>query len=64
MPNIYEVVRRQDRSFDLLHNGELEQSSIPDRWLEDELSKRGICGREYRDVRNQLDDSGKAKLSF
>jgi hypothetical protein len=64
MSNVYEVVRRQDRSFDLFHNGELEQNSIPDRWLEDELSRRGICGVEYRGVRHQLDECGKAKLSF
>jgi len=64
MRNVYEIIRRQDRSFDILHNGELEHSSIPDGWLEDELAKHGICGIEYREVRRQLLESGNAKLSF
>ena len=64
IPNVYEIVRRQDRSFDILHNGDLEHTSIPDGWLEDELAKHGICGSEYREVRRQLFESGKAKLSF
>jgi hypothetical protein len=64
MLNVYEIVRRQDRSFDIFHNSELEHTSIPDEWLEDELAKHAICGSEYREVRRQLNESGKAKLSF
>jgi hypothetical protein len=64
MPNVYEIVRRQDGSFDIFHNGGLEHSSIADGWLEDELAKHGICGSEYRDVRHQLNEFGKAKLRF
>ena len=64
MQNVYEIVRREDRSLDIFHNGDLEHRAVPERWLEDELAKHGICGSEYRDVRNQLNESGKAKLSF
>jgi hypothetical protein len=64
MPNVYEVIRRQDGSFDVFYNGQPKHSSIPDRWLEDELAKHGICGIEYREVRRQLLELGKAKLSF
>jgi hypothetical protein len=64
MPNVYEIIRRQDRSFDIFHNGNLEHSSVADQWLEDELAKHGICGTEYQDVRHQLNESGKASLSF
>jgi hypothetical protein len=64
MANVYEIVRRQDESFDIFHNGDLEHSSVPDRWLEDELAKHGVCGSEYREVRHQLNESGKARLTF
>jgi hypothetical protein len=64
MPNVYEIVRRQDRSFDIFHNGELTDTSIPNEWLEDQLVKYGICGKEYRDVRHDLDESGKVKLAY
>jgi len=63
-PNAYEIVRRRDGSFDVLHNGEIKHSSVPERWLEDELAKHGICGSEYREAVRQLSESGKAKLTF
>jgi hypothetical protein len=64
MPNVYEIVRRQDRSFDVFHNGELSDRSIPDEWLEDQLVKYGICGKEYHDMRRDLDELGKVKLVY
>jgi len=63
-PNAYEIVRRQDGSFDVFLNGEIKHRSVPERWLEDELAMHGICGREYREAVRQLSDSGRAKLTF
>jgi hypothetical protein len=63
-PGVYEVIKRQDSLFDILHNGEITQRSISERWLEAELAKHGICGSELRDVCRQLNEGGKAKLSF
>jgi hypothetical protein len=63
-PNAYEIFRRQNGLFDVFHNGEIKHSSVPERWLEDELAKHGICGGEYREVIRQLSESGKAKLTF
>jgi len=64
VPNVYEIIRKADRSFDIFHNGELRDESIPDEWLESQLVKYGICGQEYRDARRELDELGQAKLSF
>lgn len=60
--NIWEVVKGEDGAFNILHKGELLNSSIPDRWLEDQLARYGFCGQEYRDIRRQLDQSGKATM--
>jgi hypothetical protein len=64
VPNVYEIIRQADGTFDIFHNGELTSRSTPDEWLEDELAKYGICGHEFRDARRQLDDFGKVKLEF
>jgi hypothetical protein len=64
MPNVYEVIKRTDGSFDIFHNEELRDSSIPDEWLEDQLVKYGICGEEYRDARRELDEFGKVRLEY
>jgi hypothetical protein len=64
MPSVYEIIRRIDGSFDIFHNGELRDRSIPDEWLPDQLGKYGICGQEYRDARCKLDEFGKVKLEY
>jgi len=64
MPNVYEIIRRSDASFDIFHNEELRDRSIRDEWLEDQLAKYGICGQEYREARRELDEFGKVKLEY
>jgi hypothetical protein len=64
IPNVWEILRREDGTFDMFHNSELSCSSVPDQWLEDQLGQYGICGEEYKDIRCQLDESGKAKIVF
>jgi hypothetical protein len=64
VPNVYEVIRLADGSFNISHNGELRDRSIPDEWLEDQLAKYGICGQEYRDARRDLGEFGKVKLEY
>ena len=61
---VYEILRLPDGSFDIFHNGDLADRSIPDRWLEDQLVKYGICGQQYRDTRRKLDSIGEARLVF
>jgi len=62
--NVWEIVKRQDGSFDLFHNSELSHSSTPERWLEDQLAEHGICGDEYREVLRQIGELGRAKLIY
>jgi hypothetical protein len=64
MPNVYEIIRRQDLSFDIFHNDELADSSVPDGWLEDQMARYGICGKEYHDMRRDLDELGKVRLVY
>jgi hypothetical protein len=61
---VYEILKRPDGSFDLFHNGELRGRSIPNKWLEDQLSEYGICGEEYRAACVKLDEVGEARLVF
>jgi hypothetical protein len=60
--NAWEVVRKDDGSFDIFHAGELLHGSVPDKWLEDQIGRYGFCGQEYKDVRHQLDQFGRAKI--
>ncbi len=53
--NVWEIVRKEDGTFEMFHKGGLLHGSIPDRWLEDQLVRYGFCGEEYRDIRRQLD---------
>jgi hypothetical protein len=64
IPNVYKIIRRTDASFDIFHNEELRDTSIPGEWLEDQLVKYGICGQEYRDARRELDEFGKVRLEY
>src|SRR6266699_3423822 len=60
--NVWEIVRKEDGTFEMFHKGGLLHGSIPDRWLEDQLVRYGFCGEEYRDIRRQLDQFGRAKI--
>jgi hypothetical protein len=62
--NIWEIIRKQDSSFDIFHNGELLHGSIPDRWLESQLGRYGFCGQEYKDIRHELDQFGRARIEL
>ncbi len=61
---VYEILRRPDGSFDIFHNAELTDKSVPNAWLEEQLVKYGICGKEYRDARKELDELGVVRLVY
>ena len=61
---VYEILKPPDGSFDIFHNGELIDRSVPGRWLADQLAKHGICVQEYRDARPKLDELGEARFVF
>jgi len=60
----WEVIRKDDGTYDILQDGTVVGASIPDRWLEDQLARYGFCGQEYADIRGKLNESGKAKFEF
>jgi hypothetical protein len=60
--NTWEVLRKEDGTFEIFHQGKLLRDAIPDRWLEDELVRYGFCGEEYHEIRRQLDKTRKAKI--
>jgi hypothetical protein len=60
----WEIVKREDGRYDILRNRKVVDSAIPDEWLESQLVRYGFCGQEYRDIRHQLEQSGKAMFEF
>jgi len=48
MPNVYEIISHPDGSFDISHNGEFRDKSIPDEWLEDHLERRVISSANWK----------------
>jgi hypothetical protein len=60
--NVWEIVKKEDGTFDLFHSGKLLHESIPEDWLADQLGRYGFCGQEYDDIRYQLDLAGRAKI--
>jgi hypothetical protein len=60
--NVWEIVRKEDGTFDMFREGELLHGSIPDKWLADQLGNYGFCGQEYKDIRLQLDQFGRARI--
>jgi hypothetical protein len=48
----------------MLRDGIVLHRAIPDKWLEDQLARYGLCGQEYRDLREQLKTSQTARLDF
>ena len=61
-PDVWEIVRKKDGTFDIFHQGKLLHNSIPDKWLEAQLGRYGFCGPEYQHIRRQLDQGGKAEM--
>ena len=63
--NIWEFLRRPDGTFAVSHNGKLVSDSIPEKWFESRICAHyGLCGKEYADIRGQLDRSGKCAVDL
>jgi hypothetical protein len=60
--NVWEIVKKDDGSFDMFHKGNWLHSFIPNRSLEAQLGRYGFCGQEDKDIRRQLDQCGKAEI--
>ena len=61
-PLRWEIIQQENGTSKLLRDGEVLNSVIPNKWLEDEVGKYGFCGKEYQNIRRQLSESGKAKI--
>jgi len=60
-----EVTKNGDGTYEIAFNEEIVGSRIPERWLEEELcAKLGFCGNELASITSQLQESGKAVLTF
>ena len=62
--DVWEITKKEDGTFDIFCSGELLHGSVPEEWLEDQLGQCGFCGQEYADIRDQLDQIGKAKVAL
>jgi len=57
-----EFIKKENGTFDIFHQGKLVHSEVPDNWLEGQLTQYGFCGEEYREIRRQLQTSGRAEI--
>ena len=64
-PNIWEFLRKPDGTYAISHNDKLLSDSIPEKWLESQICERyGFCGKEYHDIRGQLNRCGKCTVDL
>ena len=62
---VLELVAKNDGTFDLLWDGKLDRTGIPERWLNEELCVRfGLCGDEYEAIVREATTNGRATRVF
>lgn len=62
---VLEVVKRDDGTFDLFLNRDLDRSCIPEQWLPEELCVRfGFCGDEYNSILQEVHQNGRSTVEF
>jgi len=61
---IWQIIKRDDDTFDVLRDGTVLHERVPDRWLKEQLGRYGFCGQEYTDIRRMLEESGEARYEF
>jgi hypothetical protein len=62
---ILELVRTKDGTFDLFLNSNLDRSSVPEQYLNNELCVRfGFCGEEYDTILREVKQKGRAEVRF
>ena len=59
--DVWEIVKKDDGTFDLFRNGGLLHGTIPEGWLADQLGQYGFCGQEYADIPSPTGRSGKSE---
>lgn len=63
--NIWQFVRKPDGTYTVSHNDKLLSDAIPEMWFESQICQHyGFCGREYREIRDELDRSGKCTVDL
>ena len=63
--NIWEFLRRPDGTYAVSHNGKLLSDSISENGFQSQICVQyGFCGREYDEIRGQLDRFGKCKVEL
>jgi hypothetical protein len=62
---VLEVVKKNDGTFDLFLNRELDHKNIPEAWLPEQLCVRfGFCGEEYDSILREVNQNGRATIVF
>jgi hypothetical protein len=60
-----ELVRRDDGTCDLFLDDPPDRSSIPTKWLQEELCARfGFCGEECESILREVNLAGRARLTL
>jgi hypothetical protein len=62
---ILELLRTKDGTFDLFPNSNLDRSSDPEQYLNNELCVRfGFCGEEYDTFLREAKQKGRVEVRF
>jgi hypothetical protein len=62
---VLEVVKKNDGTFDLFLNRELDHKNIPEAWLPEQLCVRfGFCGEEYDSILREVNQNGRTTIVF
>lgn len=62
---VIEVIKRQDGTFDLFRNRELNHKGIQEEWLAEVLCRRfGYCGHDFDEILLELNKNGRAERRF
>jgi predicted SpoU family rRNA methylase len=62
---VLEVVKKNDGTFDLFLNRELDRNNIPETWLPEQLCVRfGFCGEEYDPILREVNQNGRTTIVF
>jgi hypothetical protein len=62
---VLEVVKKNDGTFDLFLNRQLDRNNIPETWLPEQLCLRfGFCGEEYDSILREVNQNGRTTIVF
>jgi len=60
----WDICKAEDQTFKIIRNGDTLHEGVPEGALEKYLDPYGIIGDTYQQVRHQLRDAGRARVTI